>query len=471
LEASTALFPRTRQRIARAFRLDAATAEEIAYAEAAVREHDERRSSITLKIGIGFNLAILALAPLLAYASHRTVLTIAASICVTVDVLWALFGARQRVVKAWAVLFGFNILLIGAFAYAVAIAVRANDESAYALGASTLVALATTLTILSPFSNLLTPLAALAYWLLAVVFYHGRPETPRWLVIYGMALVFACVIRYVEGQRTRRETILSRRSRQAELRAAQIGFQRELELAREIQDSMAPPPVWCAPDGTRVLARQRKHEKVAGDWCATRMLANGTLVLVVVDATGKGMQAALVTHAIQSLWATTLAEATFDPRAWLVRVNVTLLRLGEKQTHSATVGLAVLERTQVTYWSAGHLPLFALVGGAAGTTFKALTSRGNMLGLGPALELTAQSLPLTPGAPLRLLLGSDGVFARGTLTVRREVEAAHARVTSAESAFETALLAPETGDDQTLLVVERDFTAAAVTPAKHVRVA
>src|SRR5690606_20571795 len=83
----------------------------------------------------------------------------------------------------------------------------------------------------------------------------------------------------------------------------------------------------------------KKYEQVGGDWAAVRQDANGDVYLLVVDAAGKGLQAALVTHAVQSLWAESLDWPGFDPDSWLKRLNTALLRLGEKQPHMVTAGL------------------------------------------------------------------------------------------------------------------------------------
>jgi hypothetical protein len=437
---------------------EAFTPDESAYATEMLRLHDERLAHNTLKLGIVFNLALLGLMPLLAPIQYLKHLMAANAICASVDLLWVLVLHRQRLIKAWHIVIGFNLVLIGAFSQGLSMSVPLHDDSTFVLGTSALIALSAILIILSPFSSFLTPLTAIGFWLMPVVFYPERPEAARWLAIYALALGFSCVIRHSETVRTRREAVLERRKREAELRAARVKFQRELELAREIQDSMAPPPHSITPDGMQVYCLQLKHEKVAGDWMAVRRCSDGSLVLVIADATGKGMQAALVVHAIQSLWATTLDDPSFDAKSWLERANAALFRLGEKQTHSATVGVAVLRANRLTYWSAGHLPLFLLLGNERQTMFKALLGRGNVLGLAQTLSLTPQYIDMAPNFPVRILMGSDGIFAKGTLTLHRDVEVLYSRMKKDGT---TCLDGADTNDDKTLIVVERNFPAAA----------
>lgn len=125
-------------------------------------------------------------------------------------------------------------------------------------------------------------------------------------------------------------------------------FEHELNLARNIQDSMLPPR-HIETKRAKIQIYRSTHEKVGGDWVAFRELEDGKIVLFVIDAVGKGIQAALVVHAVQSLWARTLSELTFNPEIWLHEVNETLLRLGEREAHSATIGMFVIAERTLTY--------------------------------------------------------------------------------------------------------------------------
>jgi serine phosphatase RsbU (regulator of sigma subunit) len=122
------------------------------------------------------------------------------------------------------------------------------------------------------------------------------------------------------------------------------------------------------------------------------------------------------------------------------------------------MGVAVLSGTRLTYWRAGHLPLFLLLGRSGATLFKALLARGNPLGLSPTVQTTPQYIDIAPGFPVRALIGSDGVFRRGTLTGKTEVESVytHVRATGALADATDAVI----DDDRTLVMLERDFEPA-----------
>jgi hypothetical protein len=241
-----------------------------------------------------------------------------------------------------------------------------------------------------------------------------------------------------------------------EYRAELVSRQRiehDLEVAREIQDSLAPPPAQVFAGDLRVACYHVKHDKVAGDWMALRSMPNGDLIAVVADATGKGIQAALVAHALQSLWADSLADAEFDPAAWVARVNRTLYRLGETKPHSLTLGIVRIAGDRVTYWSAGHVPLFIVRREASGRSLVSpLMARGAVLGLAPEVALTESTTVLPPGAEVSILLGTDGVFVRGSRSGRREVLGLVEQLTASGV---DALAATVVEDDKTLVVITR----------------
>jgi serine phosphatase RsbU (regulator of sigma subunit) len=294
------------------------------------------------------------------------------------------------------------------------------------------------------------------YFVIASIYIPRSDWAVAWLAIYATILALTAVIRAAETRRTRGELVLEYRSREAEIRLTTARFEREVELAREIQDSMAPPTRQLAANGAEVLCLQQKHEGIAGDWLATRECKDGRLIFVTADATGKGLQAALVVHAIQSLWATTLDQEDFDPGVWLARVNQALFRLGRTQSHSATIGVAILDRSRITYWSAGHPPLFVMIGPEPACSFLTLHGRGSLLGLAEDLEVLPTWLSIHPGMPLRMVMGSDGVLPRGTRTTRRDIEQLSEGLRAEGAAFLGTL---EVDDDKSVILVERGMPA------------
>src|SRR5688500_16637108 len=101
----------------------------------------------------------------------------------------------------------------------------------------------------------------------------------------------------------------------------------------------------------RASCFQKKFGPLGGDWLAVRRLKDGSLAAIVGDATGKGVQASLVVHAVQSLWASALVEPEFEPARWLRHLNQVLLTMGRSQLQTVTVGLLIINERRITYWS------------------------------------------------------------------------------------------------------------------------
>ncbi len=224
---------------------------------------------------------------------------------------------------------------------------------------------------------------------------------------------------------------------------------RDLDLANQIQDSLAPPETREFLGKFIIRCLQLKHDALGGDWMAVRDGEVGEVFLAVGDATVKGVQAALVVHAVQSLWAERLADPRFDPVNFLNCVNSTLFVLGKRQPHTLTLGILRMHRDELTYWSAGHVPVVIFQGGK--TT--RLSASGGMLGLYETLQLNVVSRKLEGTAPdLAILLASDGVLnGSKSMTARSVKQVLDGLALSGAPHLET-LTEP---DDKTLILVQR----------------
>jgi hypothetical protein len=227
---------------------------------------------------------------------------------------------------------------------------------------------------------------------------------------------------------------------------------RDLELARQIQDSIAPPPLvlWR---GAVVRYRYHKHSAVGGDWAAIHVDADGGVVCLVADAMGKGLQASLVIHAVQSLWAESLNDGrALDPDEWLRNVNRSLFNMGKGATHMVTLGVLKLTPGKGTYWSAGHVPLFC-VGDGEEPEVRPILSIGSPLGI--IAKNHVRSHAFDTSRCRYLLLGTDGVFEKGTRHNRAEIVGILRRIETEQASLADVSRA---NDDKTLITI--DFAAA-----------
>jgi hypothetical protein len=283
---------------------------------------------------------------------------------------------------------------------------------------------------------------------------RDHPVFVKWVTVETLFMIGMVVIWRIAYVRTEQETLLEFHARKLIARARQIEREKDLTVAREIQESQLPPEsVMTAGDGvTSIQCFQRKHETVCGDWMAVRSFAGGATVAVIADATGKGVHAGLVAQAVQTLWVDLDAAAPFDADAWIRKVNAALVRLGAKKPQSMTLGLLVIREREVQYWSAGHVPLFVRERAQAGDVPKTrlLVGRGGMLGMTEKVSLAPLGFAVPPGGDCELMLASDGVFDRGTRYGAEEIDALFGAL-SVEGARYLAGL--DTEDDRSVIHV------------------
>lgn len=322
------------------------------------------------------------------------------------------------------------------------------------LAASALMVLSVILISLTPYHDRRVSFTGAAVCFLSAILGWNASTSfvLRWLFIDFFAVATALYFYHAQLANARRQAGLEFEAREQAAAEARIRMEHEMALARDIQDSLSPPSDAMLSDNVRVICHQAKHDKVGGDWMAIRKDGTGAIYFVVADATGKGLPAALVIHAVQSLWADELNRADFDPPTWIRRVNRTLSVLGQTRPHSLTLGLGRITTSSLTYWSAGHLPLFIAEGGGTTPNIRSLLGRGPILGLASKIHLEPATMPIMPGAQLQILLGSDGVFAKGSRSSRRDISQFLTQLeTNPHAAVETDI-----EDDRTLVWIKMD---------------
>jgi sigma-B regulation protein RsbU (phosphoserine phosphatase) len=239
-------------------------------------------------------------------------------------------------------------------------------------------------------------------------------------------------------------------------------MERELELARQIQEALLPARLPCPP-GWRLIARNTPSRGVSGDFY-TVVERGSELALTVADVSGKGVGAALLTASLEALIASALdrGEAPDEVCASVSR----LLAARTPRSKFATAFLAVLDPAtgELVAANAGHNP--ALVVRADGTIDE-IGATGVPLGLVPELRYEARRAQLDPGDLLAVY--TDGITeARNESLdeygVERLVEVLRSSrtcdlvevVDRVRSDLEAFVDGEPFGDDRTLLLVRRD---------------
>jgi serine phosphatase RsbU (regulator of sigma subunit) len=184
-----------------------------------------------------------------------------------------------------------------------------------------------------------------------------------------------------------------------QLRLMRQSIVQELGVARSIQQASLPKEV-PELEGWKISPRYQPAREVGGDFYDFHLLSEGRLGVVVGDATGKGVPAALVmstTCGMLQLAAEALDSSS--PGEVLERVNETLLaRIPANMFVTCFYAILDPETASLSYANAGHdLPYVRRRSGDA----EELRARGMPLGLMPGMRYEEKEIVLD---------GGEGVF-------------------------------------------------------------
>jgi serine phosphatase RsbU (regulator of sigma subunit) len=188
-----------------------------------------------------------------------------------------------------------------------------------------------------------------------------------------------------------------------ERRERQI-VEQELRVARSIQHASLPKVV-PELEGWQIAPYYRPAREVGGDFYDFFELDDGRVGVVVGDATGKGMPAALMAEATSNmLRAVAQALGSSSPGEVLSRVNETLfVRIPSNMFVTCFYAILEPESGSLTYANAGHDLPYLHRNGAA----EELKARGMPLGLMPGMGYEEKETTLHVGEAA--LLYSDGL--------------------------------------------------------------
>jgi predicted ester cyclase len=179
--------------------------------------------------------------------------------------------------------------------------------------------------------------------------------------------------------------------------------ERELRVARSIQQASLPKVV---PElkGWQITTYYQPAREVGGDFYDFLELPNGQLVLVVGDATGKGVPAALVMASTRSMLRAVAQASEYLPGDVLSRVNDSLVtEIPPNMFVTCFYAILDPESGSLTYANAGHdLPYLHRNGDA-----EELRAKGMPLGLMPTMVYEEKEIVLQAGETA--LLYSDGL--------------------------------------------------------------
>ena len=181
-------------------------------------------------------------------------------------------------------------------------------------------------------------------------------------------------------------------------------IEQEMRVARTIQQASLPKEV-PQPEGWQLSPFYQPAREVGGDFYDFFALEEGRVGVVVGDATGKGMPAALVAEATSNmLRAVAQALGSSSPGEVLSRVNETLLaRIPPNMFVTCFYAVLDAGSASLRYANAGHDLPYLWHGGDAGE----LRARGMPLGLMPGMSYEEGEISLREGNCV--LFYSDGL--------------------------------------------------------------
>ena len=168
---------------------------------------------------------------------------------------------------------------------------------------------------------------------------------------------------------------------------------RELERASSIQKRLlvTEPPGF---PGFEICAFQEQSRSVGGDLYDMKILADGRLLLLVADVSGKGMGAALLMSNILASFRILYESKSFDLCEAVTQVSRQILAFSDPGDF-ATLFIAALEPDgKMCFVNAGHNPPLLV---RKGGELEKLEPSGIMIGAFDGMEWTQQEIQLEPG--------------------------------------------------------------------------
>jgi sigma-B regulation protein RsbU (phosphoserine phosphatase) len=181
-------------------------------------------------------------------------------------------------------------------------------------------------------------------------------------------------------------------------------YAKELEIAKEIQDSFLPECVPTIP-GFDIAATTIPAMEIGGDLYDFIPVAGNGTGFVIADVSGKGVSAALF-MALSRTLLHACGAAEPDPSRAVRNANALIYEDG-RSSMFITVFYGVLNNHAMTftYVNAGHNPPLLLRDGEAGSWMAGV--KGIALGVVPDVAITPTRLELRPGD--LIVLYTDGV--------------------------------------------------------------
>jgi sigma-B regulation protein RsbU (phosphoserine phosphatase) len=198
--------------------------------------------------------------------------------------------------------------------------------------------------------------------------------------------------------------------------AQKASLEKEMELARQVQQAMLPPATLDQHGSFKVIGYCMPASQCGGDWWMYRKLSNGRMLLVIGDATGHGIHSAMIAAtargAVEALAAAD--EKLLQPEQVLRAIDSAIAMVGEHNVLMTAFAAVFDSQTGVLqYANAGQNFPYVIKLGTSRVLEEAsiIAASGNPLGdRHISVEIRRGSLQLRPGD--LFVCFTDGVVER-----------------------------------------------------------
>lgn len=176
-------------------------------------------------------------------------------------------------------------------------------------------------------------------------------------------------------------------------------LEREVSLAKQVQEALLPTRDPFQVGGLRIAGAVVTADACGGDWWLRAALPDGRVVVGIGDVTGHGLSTALVATSATSGFASAITlghGAQVNTEFLMSSLNRTLHQVGRGEYQMSTaMALINMQTGDVEYASGAH-PNAIVINRKSGQV-SSMQVRGALLGASAASTYTAKHRPLEPG--------------------------------------------------------------------------
>ena len=230
-----------------------------------------------------------------------------------------------------------------------------------------------------------------------------------------------------------------------------------LEIAREVQRGLEPPP--CLAIGSlTVSTRMEVCNELGGDFVGLSRLEGGDVVMIMGDVQGKGPQSALTAAYLQGVFHDCSHSGMSQPAEILGRLHALIAGKDEGRFVTAICLRYSAQGGRFEIANAGH-PRPILFGSK---NSRMIGASGVVLGISGVFELGVEQIELKAGE--RLLLMSDGCYEEEEITPSLAGLLAASRLELCQVFGWIKESAGELSDDRTVVLLQHGTTANCAQP-------